>query len=78
MTLLEEHALALNVIDELMSHSTLHPQKGVREFTCNEARNLPVTQLSQEAARLIAELENLPNVTILEELLRRFNCAFLS
>jgi hypothetical protein len=74
LNLTEAHALALNVIDELLDSSTLHPRVK-KEFHRLDACNMSDSELAKEIELLIPTLVNYPNICLLHELLWRFKCS---
>lgn len=72
MDLLQSHALALNVIDELMKHSTMHPQKE-KVYTVNDVFSMGDHEIVTLAFNTLEKLVTFPNIAVLKELLRRFD-----
>jgi L-rhamnose isomerase len=68
-TIFENHALAMDVVRELLDHSTIHPKK--QEFSKLEAKTMTLERLYKESQSLLEELKDYPNIIVLQEYVKR-------
>ena len=72
MNPLENHALVTDVIHELLEHSTIHP-RGVNATIISplQARTMTLEELHHAGLKLLEQLKDYPNITILQEYVKR-------
>lgn len=68
MTLLEAHALALDVVDKLLPNIP----RSEDQVSETEALNMSDLTLCTEIQKTINDIRNYPNVTVVKEMLRRY------
>ena len=68
-TIFENHALAMDVVKELLDHSTIHPKREL--ISSLKVRTMTLERLYKESQILLEELKDYPNIIVLKEYVHR-------
>jgi len=67
--ILRNHALAIEIIQELMEHSTIHPKRDL--ISPEQTKTMTIEKLHQLSKELLTQLEDYPNICVLQEYIYR-------